>query len=61
MNDERPRLGGFILPEARNVLWATVIASVAGYILFNRAAANLIAIFGAILLTVVLAVRERSK
>lgn len=58
-DDDRPRLGGYILPEAKNVLIATVVGSIAGYFIWGRAHANLIAIFGAIVLTVVLVVREQ--
>ncbi len=61
MNDERPRLAGWILPLPSTVLWVTVASSVISYFLFNRAAANLVAIAGAILLTVVLVVRDRTE
>lgn len=58
--DIRPRLWGWVLPEARTVLWGTVILSVAAYFIFEgQATANLIAIIGAVLLTVVLYKREK--
>ncbi len=61
MTDERPRLGGFILPQPSTVVWATVVGSAASYFMFSRAVANLIAIAGAIAVTVVLAVRDRAR
>ena len=58
---EGPRLGGFLLPLPKTVVYTTIAASVLAYFVFNRAAANLIAIAGGILLTVVLAMRDRQE
>ena len=60
MSDERPTLAGFILPQPSTIVWATIVSSVLGYFVFSRAAANLIAIVGAIILTIVLVVRDKS-
>lgn len=61
MSDDRPRLAGFILPEPSTVLWTTIIGSVLGYFIYSRAVANIVAIVGAIALTALLVVREKSK
>ena len=58
---EGPRLGGFLLPLPKTVVYVTIVASVASYFLFNRAAANLIAIAGGIFLTVVFVMRDRQQ
>ena len=61
MNEERPRLAGWILPLPSTVLWVTVVGSVVGYFIYSRAVANIVAIAGGIALTIVLVARERAK
>ena len=61
MTDDRPRLAGFMLPRISSVVWITVIASVLSYFFYNRAVANLVAIIGGIIVTVVVVVTERTK
>ena len=57
----RPTLWGWVLPEAKTVVWGTILISVAAYFIIDRAAANLLAIVGAVLLTVILYKREKMK
>ena len=52
-------LAGFILPTPTRALWTTIAASIACYLVFGRAAANLVAIVGAVLLTIILVKRDR--
>ncbi len=61
MNDgsDRPSLGGWHVPRLSTAVWITVVASVLGYFAYGRAVANIVAIAGAILVTVVAVVRDR--
>lgn len=63
MTDDREpvMLAGFILPAPGRTLWTTIAGSIATYLVFGRAAANLVAIIGAILLTIILVKRDRME
>ncbi len=55
-----PSIGGWELPPASTIIWATVIGSTVAYFLIGRSLANLIAVVGGILVTYVLIKREQS-
>jgi hypothetical protein len=61
VSEEGPRLFGILLPSISSVVWATVIASVGAYFIYGRAAANVVAIVGAVVVTAVVVKTERSK
>lgn len=61
MTDQRrPQIGGWPLPRPATVTWIVVLSSVVAYFVYGRAVANLVAIVGAIILTIVIVVRDRA-
>lgn len=62
MTDDRnrPTLAGFVLPAPGRVIWTTVVVSALSYLVLGRAVANLVAIVGGVLVTIVLVKVERS-
>lgn len=60
MTNDGPRLGGFLLPRISTVVWATAVGSILGYYFYNRAVANIVAIVGAVVVTVVVVARDRA-
>lgn len=63
MSDDRqpPRMFGWVLPSVATVVGATVLASVVAYFAFDRATANLVAIVGAVLVTIVAVKHDRAR